>query len=144
MSCPDAYTTPQRYLDFWCVEIQDTDEADQVENYLRRAAGTINMARQAQGACDCVLSTASTQYLEDLSIVLAVVYHKCPCARPNLTQAEVQMYLDQASQELRMIRTGELELCQGETGSDFPAIGWAEQSLTDFATANIIVNAARR
>jgi hypothetical protein len=144
MTCPEYYTSPERYTDFWCVEIADTDEADQVKNYLRRATSTINMARQAQGACDCVLSTASTQYLEDLSIVLAVVYHKCPCARPSLTQAETQMYLDQVSNELRMIRTGEMELCAGHTGSDFPAIGWAEQSLTDFATANIIVNAARR
>ena len=52
--------------------------------------------------------------------------------------------LDWMSQQLLMIRRGEIELCHGATGADFPAIGWAEQSLTDFATAQIIVNYERR
>jgi len=144
VSCDEYYATSQEYLDFWCVEIHDADEADQVENYLRRAASSINMARQAQGACDCTLTTASQQYLRDLSIVLAVIYHKCPCARPSLSAEDQRMYMDQVSLELSMIRRGEIELCAGETGIDFPAIGWAEQSLTDFNAANIIVNAGMR
>jgi len=52
--------------------------------------------------------------------------------------------LDWMSQQLLNIRTGAIELCHGHTGSDFPAIGWAEQSLTDFNAANIIVNAGMR
>ena len=144
MSCLEMYASPEEYADFWCISPNDCDELDQVKNYLRRAASTINMARQAQGACDCTLSSVSSDYLRDLSIVLAVVYHKCPCARPNLTTDEMRMYLEQASGELSMIRTGELELCQGETGSDFPALGWAEQTVTEFATAEIIINYAAR
>ena len=50
------------------------------------------------------------------------------------------MYLDQAVEELRQIRTGELELCQGHTGSDFPAVGWAQQGWTPEVTAAIIYN----
>lgn len=140
MSCEEYWSSPESYCDFWCVEIRGTDEADQVKNYLRRASSTINMAMQASGMCDCTLTSASIQYLRDLSIVLAVIYHACPCARPKLTIEEKQMYLQQVTEELRQIRTGELELCQGHTGSDFPAIGWAQQGWTDWATAEIIYN----
>ena len=140
MSCDEYYASPSEYLDFWCVEIGGANEEDQVKNYLRRAASTINMARQAQGACDCTLSTASVQYLRDLSIVLAVVYHKCPCARPNLNESEMGMYIRQVSDELKLIRTGEFELCQGATGSDFPAIDQAERGWTAENAAKIIYN----
>ena len=88
MACDEYYSSPEEYLDFWCVQLNHPDEADQVKNYLRRAASTVNMARQAQGACDCTLSTASEQYLRDMTIVLAVIYHKCPCGRPKLTIEE--------------------------------------------------------
>lgn len=140
MSCEEYWSSPEEYCDFWCVEISGVDEADQVKNYLRRASSTINMALQASGACDCTFSTAAVQYLRDLSIVLAVVYHACPCARPKLTVEEKQMYLGQVTEELRQIRTGEMELCDGETGSDFPALGAAQQGWTDWATAEIIYN----
>lgn len=140
MSCQEYWSTPEDYLDFWCVSISDCEEADQVKNYLRRASSTINMAMQASGMCDCTLTSASTQYLRDLSIVLAVVYHACPCARPKLTVEEKRMYLEQAREELRQIRTGEIELCDGATGADFPAVGWAQQGWTGWATAEIIYN----
>lgn len=140
MACDPFYATSSSYLDFWCVQINDANEEDQVKNYLRRAASTINMARQAQGACDCTLSTAAVQYLRDLSIVLAVVYHKCPCARPKLTEVEMGMYMRQVSDELKLIRTGEFELCAGHTGSDFPAIAHAERGWTAETAAEIIYN----
>ncbi len=144
MACPEYWADPEDYTAFWCVNITCADEESQVKNYLRRASSTINMMIQAQGACSCDFPSTSLDYLRDLSIVLAVVYHKCPCARPKLNQEELQMYLTQASEELRMIRTGEIELCNGETGTDFPALGWAEQTLTDFSTASIWVNNALR
>ena len=138
MSCEEYWATPEQYTDFWCVEIRGTDEADQVKNYLRRASSTINMAMQASGMCDCTLTTASIQYLRDLSIVLAVVYHACPCARPKLTIEEKRMYLDQVQAELTQIRRSEIELCHGATGADFPALGWAQQGWTPWGTAEII------
>ena len=140
MACLEFYSTPESYGDFWCVPITTADEADQVKNYLRRASSTINMAMQASGACDCTLTTASVQYLQDLSIVLAVVYHNCTCARPKLTAEDKRLYLEQVTEELRQIRTGELELCSGATASDFPSIGWAQQGWTDWAIAEIIYN----
>ena len=140
MSCQEYWATAEEYLDFWCINPSDCEEADQVENYLRRSASTINMALQASGACDCTFTSASTQYLRDLSIVLAVVYHACPCARPKISVEEKRMYHEQVTEELRQIRTGEMELCSGHTGSDFPAVGWAQQGWTPWATAEIIYN----
>ena len=140
MSCQEYWATAEEYTDFWCVEIVDVNEADQVKNYLRRASSTINMAMQASGACDCTLTSASTQFLRDLSIVLAVVYHACPCARPNIGIDDKRLYMEQAMEQLRQIRVGEIELCQGETGTDFPSLGWAQQGWTPWSTAEIIYN----
>ncbi len=140
MTCNGTYASAEQYLDFWCLELTDANEEALVNRYLQRAASTINMARQASGACDCTLSGAAVNYLRDLSIVMAVVYHACPCARPDISVDEKRMYWEQVSEELRQIRVGELELCDGETGADFPAIGWAEQGWTAFSTAEIIEN----
>jgi hypothetical protein len=50
------------------------------------------------------------------------------------------MWLEWITSQLEMIRQGKLDLCAGETGEDWPAMGWAEQSHTDFVSARIIVN----
>ena len=139
MSCQEAWAEPSEYAEFWCTQISGCDEEATVKNYLRRASSNINMALQAQGACNCTLSDVSVAYLRDLAIVLAVVYHSCPCARPKLSDAQLALYSRQASDELSMIRKGEIELCEGQTGSDFPAIGWASQSWTSFNAAQLIV-----
>ena len=138
MSCQELWAAPSQYAAFWCVEIGGCDEEATVKNYLRRASSSINMAIKAQGACDCTMSSESIAYLRDLAIVLAVVYHSCPCARPHLSDAQLALYSRQASDELSMIRKGEIELCAGQTGSDFPAIGWASQSWTPFNAARLI------
>ena len=36
--------------------------------------------------------------------------------------------------------TGEIELCAGYTGANYPAFGAAEQSLTEWSTVAIIQN----
>jgi hypothetical protein len=145
MSCLENWSDSASYFAFWGVEPDSCGDADDiVTRYLKRASGVINMAIQAQGACSCVFTDATNAYLGQLAVVLAVIYHVQPCARPVLTVEQQRMYLDQATNEIAMIRKGEIELCVGETGADFPAIGWAEQSLTDMNAARIIVNASQR
>ena len=115
-----------------------------IEHYLNIAASDIHAAMAASGACDCTLASWATGFLEKLNIIDAAAYYTCSCGAPAMSDERKGSLLDWMSQQLLMIRRGEIELCHGATGSDFPAIGWAEQSLTDFATANIIVNAGMR
>ena len=119
-------------------------ERSAIEHYLNVAASDIHAAMAASGACDCTLASWATAYLEKLNIIDAASYHTCKCGRPRLSEDERMNLLRWMSDQLMAIRVGEIELCHGHTGSDFPAIGWAEQSLTDFATAQIIVNYERR
>ena len=119
-------------------------ERSAIEHYLNVAAGDIHAARAAAAACDCVLAGWAADYLSKLNIIDAAAYHTCKCGKPALSEDERMNILRWADEQLGLIRTGNIELCHGETGADFPAIGWAEQSLTDFATAQIIVNYQRR
>lgn len=121
-------------------------EEDTIEHYLEVAAGDINAALHATGACDCtwaswVLNTdTAVGFLGKLNIIDAAAYHSCQCGQPRFTDTMKQKYLDWMSQQLSMLVTMELEICHGETGSQFPSMGWASQSVTDFASAQIIWN----
>jgi len=42
--------------------------------------------------------------------------------------------------QLDLIRTGKLELCAGATGSEYPAISYAEHGNTAWNSARIIYN----
>ena len=115
-----------------------------IEQYLDVAASDLHAALAASGACDCTLAPWATAYLEKLNIIDAASWHQCDCGQPQMSDQRKQSLMDWCSAQLLAIRLGQLELCDGETGSDFPAIGWAEQSLTDFSTAEIIYNASMR
>lgn len=140
MACLEYWADPTDYAEFWCVNVTEVAEIEQVRNYLARAASSINMVMQSSGQCDCTLTATSLRYLRDLSIVMAVVYHSCPCARPNVSVEEKRMYLEQVGSELDQLRQGKLELCDGHTGSEFPAIGIAQQAWTVPTTLQIIRN----
>lgn len=113
-------------------------EMGTIEHYLNISVAPIHAAMQAQNACSCTLASWAANYLAQLNIIAAAMYYTCPCMKPNLSDEMKQTYLAQLSAELVSIRKGEIELCAGETGADFPAIDWAEQSVTDFAAADII------
>ena len=119
-------------------------EVSTIEVYLDIAANDIHMARQANGGCDCTLSEASMEYLRKLNIIDAAIWHQCPCARPDFDDTVRLAYLNWITKELDNIRTGKIELCDGESGSEFPYVAWAEQGLTPWASAQIILNRIAR
>ena len=106
--------------------------------YLTTAASDIHASLAATGACDCTLASWATVYLQKLNIFDAAVRHNCPCGQPLLTDDQRSMWLDWVSTQLGLLRTAEIEVCDGETGSDFAYTGWAEQGVTEFARARII------
>lgn len=139
-------TTTNRWSngDIYQVLSLDEREIATIERYLSIAANDIHMARQANGGCDCDLTDAAAEYLRKLNIIDAAIWHQCPCASPDLSDQVRQAYLTWITNELTNIRTGKIELCEGETGSEFPVIGWAEQSVTPWAAAQIILNKLAR
>ena len=138
MACTGAYATVQEYADYWCEEAMTADFRNTVEKKLEQAAGPIHMARYSSGGCSCTLASEATEYLVVLNVVLARIQFNCPCPKAKLVPEERRIWLEWAEDQLRMIRTQEIELCSGETGSDVPYVGFAQQSVTEFTAASII------
>lgn len=120
-----------------------TAERSTLEHYLNITAGDIYAALASVGACSCTFSAWGASYLAQINIILARVFYDCPCS-PDLSDAEKQLYSQLANDRLALIRSGEIDVCQNATGSKYPAIGWAEQGLTEFSQAEIIVKDIER
>jgi len=115
-------------------------EIANIEHWLDVAAGDVHAAMMAADACDCTLRTGASAYLGKLNIIDAAAYYSCKCANTYISDSQKQALLQWVGAQLTMIATGVTELCSGETGSNFPAMGWAQQAVTDFAAATIIIN----
>jgi len=118
----------------------DAIEIAEIEFYLDFAASNIHAALAANGQCDCNLASWATGYLQKLNIIDAAAYFTCKCAQGSLSDEQRKIYLDNINMILDNIRQGKLELCAGETGSEYPSFGIAEQSTTEFEAAQIIWN----
>lgn len=113
----------------------DGMEIAMIENDLDIVASDIHAALAASGACDCTLAAWALTYLAKLNIIEAGVFHTCPCADPKLAPENKWTYLEWINDQMDKIRDGRIEVCSGSTGSEYPAIGFAEQSSTEFALA---------
>jgi hypothetical protein len=112
---------------------------------LEMSAPAITAALAAVGATDCTMADWATEYLKHLNCVAAALFVKgAGCPFPSLTMEEVEFYGRWLEARLAEIRDGTIDLCEGGTGKAYPAIEWAEQSVTDFAAARITYNAMRR
>lgn len=115
------------------------NEIGQINNFLDIAAADIHAALAASGACDCTLASWAATLLVKLNIIEASAFYRCPC-NTTLTDEVRQSYLEWATNQLELVRKGQLELCSGATGSEFPAIDFAEQAITEWNAAQIIFN----
>jgi hypothetical protein len=131
-------------LDVYRIVMITAAQRSTIEHYLDVTAGDIHAARAASGGCDCTLASWAHEHLEKLNIIEAGIFHECPCGDPKITDEQRRLYQEFITDQLAQIRDGRIELCEGATGSEFPAIGIAEQTVTEFNQALIIVNAGQR
>jgi hypothetical protein len=121
------------------------DEQMRAEVALDLTATYIDMARAASGADSCTLSAGAQAALAMLNCQLAAIYYDCPCAGKFFMSDTIrQAWMTGAQGLLDAIRDGRYEVCQGETGSEHAAIGWAEVAWDDARAAEIYDNAAKR
>jgi len=144
MACTGAFATPQDFADFWCLDCFGTDAENILETSLAVTAANIHAALAAVNACDCTLADWAVQFLKKLNIVEAAAFHNCRCADPRLTDETQRLYLEWSDKQQQLIREGKIDVCAGATGSDWPTVGWASQSLTERTAAEIIANDIRR
>lgn len=116
-------------------------QAAHINRILVRSAGMINLALQSASACDCTFSAEAEAALQHLNIVIAAAFYACNCGKSAVIVGDVRRDYQRWAQEmLTELRDGRLEVCEGETGSDYPVLGWAERALTPHNVADIIRN----
>ena len=144
MPIQEYYGTPEGYVRFWC--IMDCDELEGpgrelMISSLQMASGDINMAIQSAGAQNCTFTDTAQRFLERMAYVGAALFYNCPCNNARLRDEQLVTYMDWLTTNLTAIREGELELCQGETGSNYPSMGFAQQNVTPWTENQIRQNA---
>jgi len=142
MACTGTFgATAQLFSDFWCVSSEICiEERDAIESVLDVAATDVHAALASVGACDCTLASWAQAYLRKLVIIDAAAYYNCPCGNPRLNNTQKELFLNWMSTQLSNITTGIIDVCDGATGSGFPAIGIAQQGVSEFQRAQIIYN----
>lgn len=140
MACNGSYASVQDYVDFWCLGEIGSEAETMIRQFLEIAVSDVHAALAATGACDCTLAGWATEYLKKLQVIEAAVIYNCPCGTVNLTDDMKRNWLEWLNGQYKMLRTGEIEVCDGETGADFPSMGWAEQAWTDWNRAQVVYN----
>lgn len=123
--------------DSYLVVTVDAFERASIEHYLDITAADVHSAMAAQGACDCTLSAWGEQLAKKLNIIDAASFYSCGCM-VKLTPEERQQYRNWMDARLKEIRTGEVDLCAGGSGSQAPAFGSVKEAVTEFAAAQVI------
>ena len=126
--------------DLYRITLIDGVQIANIEHWLDVAASDIHAALASVGACDCTLASWAVSYLQKLVIIDTILWYNCPCGNPHISDSMKQAYINWMSTELQNIATGVKDVCDGATGSNYPAIGWAEQGVSEFAQAEIILN----
>ncbi len=141
MACDGSFATPEEFSDQWYFSFDD-DEVQELEPLLRSSAGRIHAALAATGQCDCGFAGWATEYLKELNMTAAVVTFNISGVR--LSNDQRLLFSEYLTEQLALIRTGEIELCGGETGKQHPAFGVAEIGITDRNIARIVANRVDR
>ena len=144
MACQERYATLAEYLEFWCMDADPEQANAAIERGLRFTAARISASMAASGQCDCALADWAEKNLAFLNIVMTAVFHQCPCGDTQLSLEEKRAYMEWAQAELDAIRSGDIELCEGYTGREYPAWGYAEQNWDEGSAAQLIANSIAR
>lgn len=140
MACTGTLATATDFADFFCLGTLTAAQIASINNFLAIASADAFSVMAAANACSCTLDAWAVAFLKKLTVIDAAVIHNCPCGSAKLSDELKQMWLRWLTEQYTAIRTGALELCSGATGSDWPAVGNAQYSWTDWNAAQIILN----
>jgi len=144
MACSAAYVTADEVSEFFCrgegYGASSEPTLDDVNRYIAKGAARINMALSATGQCACTWNAYATEYLQELNMIAAILLIQCPDCSRHLTDSQREFYYTWMNDQLELLRTGKIDICEGATSWEFPALGWAEQGWTEFNEAQIVVN----
>lgn len=134
------YAEAEDYAKLFCGEWPTTAPiVAAIERALDITSGRILLALASVGADGCTLSTGGADALKLLNCLLAALYHDCPCGGQLEDNVRTSIE-EQVTNTLEALGNGTLEVCQGETGINYPVFEVAEQGTTIWNQARIILN----
>lgn len=144
MTCSGAFATAEDYQKIFSCGDLSSDEAAEIDDVLEFVAPNLHAVLAQTGQCDCSLSEWGLNFLKKLNVIEALITGRCRCGMDNLRLEEKQFWQEQLTSQYALIRTGELDLCDGATGKDYPAADIMQQSLTSWNAGRIIWNTRMR
>ena len=137
MTCDAGrYADARDYTQLICTKTSGIQQEPEINKRLERVSGMISAALQASDQCDCTWAAWAENYLATLNVYLAAALQDCPCS--TVSDADKDRYLQYVNAELEKVRLGQIELCAGATGKDYPAFGTANIGHNIFSKADII------
>lgn len=144
MTCDGSYADLNDFAARFCDNAIPEENEGQICRALRLSATNIKAALAAQNACDCAKDAWATDYLIELNCIIALVHFWCPCSWTRQAAREDPAlragWQEWADEQLKLIRSGEIDLCSGESGTLFPYVSWAQYGFTERNQAQIIAN----
>ena len=147
MSCTGTrYATAEDYTKMFCGDWPEDSATmiDRIERALDMSAGKIDLALASVAACDCTLSVSGQRALAYLNCLLAVVHYTCPCNTVDIDDDMRRLYAEEAQGMIDALMDGTLEVCEGETGSNFPSAAFPQIAWNDANAAEIYNNSLKR
>lgn len=144
MACSGAFATAEDYQKVFSCGSLSSDEAAEVDDVLEVTASRIHAVLAQTGQCDCDMSSWGLEYAKRLNIMEALITGRCRCGLANLSQEERDAIQAQLNLEYGQILSGQLDLCDGATGKDYPAADIIQQSHTPWNAGRIIWNRLMR
>ena len=128
MTCPYAFISAEGFQQQWFWSF-DEEATVELEPLMKSSAGRIWAAMASSGQSTCTLAFWATDYLKELNAVAAAIMLNAPCIR--LSQEQRELFATYLNDQLTLIRTGETALCDGHTGTNYPAFAVAQYGVTD-------------
>lgn len=114
-----------------------------IQNHINMAKGEIDMALAAFGQGDCDLSEAATGFLKLLNVIGTVLITEFDNVR-FLTEGDLARYQQWKDGMINRLISGEITVCDGETGINYPAFATAERAYTPEGAVKILQNYWKR
>jgi len=144
MGCSDSgYVSHDRIAEFLGkiegFDLHSQPLMEDVELYVQQGAARINAALAATAQCDCTFAGWANTLLENMNLIASslLIYGRCGV---GFTDDQREFWSGWLNDQLELIRTGQIDVCLGATGPNYPAYGTATRAVTRWQRAQIVAN----
>ena len=130
------WANPDQFQKYWFWDFGDAALYEQLWPLLRLASSRVTAALNSSDQLTCPRDEWGDEYLRELTIIIAGIMFNTPAVR--LSNEQRQLYQLYVTEQLTLLRQGEVTICSGETARGYPAYEIARYGLTERNAARIL------